>query len=124
MSSAKESHRIRQVLFVIDKNRTYKFDVNQTTTIKGLKRIISVAANLGKVGLKIFHRGVEYSEEEDSTLSELFPDQQLTEFTISISKVSLYDSESKIKLKSTLFLFNLNAEPFVLRPWVRKSRAL
>ena len=99
MSSAKESQRIRQVLFVIDKNRNYKFDVNQTTTIKGLKRIISVAANLGKVGLKIFHKGVEYSEEEDSTLSELFPDQQLTEFTVSISKVSLYDSESKIKLK-------------------------
>jgi hypothetical protein len=101
MSSTKEnqSQRIRQVLFTIDKTRTYKFDVNQTTTIKGLKRIITVAANLGKSGLRIFHKEVEYTDEDDSTLKELFPDQQLTEFTIHLSPPPVYDTESKIKLK-------------------------
>jgi hypothetical protein len=99
MSTIKEGQRIRQVLFTIDRNRNYKFDVNHTITIKGLKRIITVAANLGKVGLRIFHKEVDYTGEEDSTLAELFPDQQLTEFTVTLSPPPIFDSESKIKLK-------------------------
>lgn len=101
MSSSKESQgqRIRQVLFIIDKSRNYKFDVNQSTTIKGLKRIITVAANLGKSGLRLYHKEIEYTDEDDSALAELFPDQQLTEFVVTLTPPPIYDTESKIKLK-------------------------
>lgn len=91
--------RIRQVLFVLDKNRNYKFDVNQTVTIKGLKKMIVAAANLGKSDLRVFHRGTEFTEYEDSTLEELFPDLQLVEFTLSIQLLSEEDRESHLKVR-------------------------
>lgn len=91
--------RIRQALFILDKHRNYKFDVNQTITIKNLKRMIIAAANLGKSGLRVFHRGVEYTEEEDSTLNDLFPDMQLVEFTITIVYVEEEEKEQNVKLR-------------------------
>lgn len=90
--------RIRQALFVVDKNRNYKFDVNQTITIKGLKKMIVAAANLGKIGLRVFYKGTEYTHLDDSTLVDLFPDLQLVEFTVSIV-FNEEDKEENIKLK-------------------------
>src|SRR3569833_1126499 len=94
-----ELPRIRQALFIVDKNRSYKFDVNQTITIHGLKKMIVAAANLGKNGLRVFHKGTEYTEMEDSTLVELFPDLQLVEFTLQIVYVSEEERDKHIKLK-------------------------
>jgi hypothetical protein len=94
-----ELPRIRQALFIVDKNRSYKFDVNQTIAIKGLKKMIVAAANLGKSGLRIFHKGTEYTNMEDSNLVDLFPDMQLVEFTISIVHASEEDKEANIKLR-------------------------
>lgn len=99
MNQQQDLPRIRQIMFIIDKNRHYKFDVNQTITIKGCKKMIVAAANLGKSGLRVFHRGVEYTDQEESSIVELFPDLQLVEFTISIVYVSEEDKESNIKLK-------------------------
>ena len=62
--SNNDSPRIRQVVFHLDRNRNYKFDVNSSTTIKGLKRIIGAAANLSKTGLKIYHEQIDYTEQD------------------------------------------------------------
>lgn len=94
-----DEHRIRQVLFKIEGNKNYKFDVNSTTSIKGLKRMLTVAANLRKTGFKLFNNGIDFTDEDDSNLSELFPDQQLIEFIINISQPTIPESESRIKLK-------------------------
>lgn len=91
--------RIRQTLFIVDKHRTYKFDVNQTITIKNLKKMIVAAANLGKSGLRIFHKGQEYTDYEDSTLNDLFPDLQLVEFTMTIVYTQEEDKETNIKVR-------------------------
>jgi len=91
--------RIRQVTFILDKNRYYKFDVNNTVTIKGLKKMIIAAANLGKSELRVFNKGNEYTEHEDSTLDELFPDIPVVEFTLSIHLVSEEDRESHLKVR-------------------------
>lgn len=96
-----ELPRIRQVTFTLDKNANYKFDVNSTTTIKGLKRMITVAANLSKHGLRIFSGGKEYTEEEEESLNSLFPEKQQVEFSIKVDvAASLLElNESKIKLR-------------------------
>jgi hypothetical protein len=91
--------RIRQALFIVDKNRNYKFDVNQTITVHNLKKMIVTAANLGKNGLRIFHKGTEYTDMEDSTLADLFPDMQLVEFTLQIVYLSEEERERHIKLR-------------------------
>lgn len=97
--SAVELPRIRQVLFIVDKHRNYKFDVNQTITIKKLKKMIVAAANLGKIGLRVFHKGVEYTHRDDSTLEELFPDIQLVEFQVNVIFLSEEEKEKSLKVK-------------------------
>ena len=93
------TNRIRQVLFTLDKNRNYKFDVNQTVTIKGLKKMIIAAANLGRSELRVFNKGIEYTDKDDSTLDELFPQMQLVEFALSIDLESEEDMESHIDVR-------------------------
>jgi hypothetical protein len=38
--------------------------------------MIKAGANLGKVNLRIFHNGIEYTDKETSNLDELFPNLQ------------------------------------------------
>ena len=91
--------RIRQALIIIDKNTTYKFDLNQSITIKGLKKMIGAAANLGKNSLRLYHRGRDYTYQDDASIIDLFPDLELIDFTISM----LYDEDDEtarsLKLK-------------------------
>jgi hypothetical protein len=91
--------RIRQALFILDKFRSYKFDVNQNITIKNLKRMIIAAANLGKSGLRIFHKGVEYTDFEDDNLDALFPDLHLVEFSVTVVHVEEEDKEKHLKVR-------------------------
>ena len=65
--------KIRQTLFIVDKNRRYLFDVNQNILIKKLKQMIIHASDLNKTGLRIFHDGVEYTDKDEKALDELFP---------------------------------------------------
>ena len=90
---------IRQTLFIVDKSRQYLFDVNQNITIKKLKRMIVAAADLNKVGLRIFHNGKEYTNYDDSALDELFPDLKRVEFYIQYSYDQVEDLEEIIDLK-------------------------
>ena len=94
-----ELPQIRQTLFIVDPTRQYLFDVNQNITIKKLKRMIIAAADLNKVGLRIFHDGVEYTNNDDDALDELFPDLQKVEFDIRYSYDQVEDLEEIIDLK-------------------------
>lgn len=95
-----EIAKIRQALFILENDIHYKFDILNTITIHNLKRMIVAAANLNKSRLRIFHNGLEYTFHDDSTFIDLFPDENLVEFTVQLSPLALYDeNESKIKLK-------------------------
>lgn len=80
---------IRQTRFTFRNERVYTFDVNQNVTILKLKKMIIIAANIQKKGLRLFSRKREYTHEDESMLESLFPDQQLVEFTF-----DTYDIES------------------------------
>ena len=90
---------IRQTLFIVDPTRQYLFDVNQNVTIKKLKRMIVAAADLNKVGLRIFHDGVEYTNYDNDALDKLFPDLKRVEFYIQYSYDQVEDLEEIIDLK-------------------------
>ena len=77
----KDLPQIRQTRFILPKNRIYLFDVNQNISIYELKKMITVAANLGK-NVRIFHDNIEYTDKDRYNLDELFPDLQLVEFRI------------------------------------------
>ena len=94
-----QTPKIRQTIFHLDKNRKYLFDVNQNITIHTLKKMIIAAANLGKINIKIFHNGIEYTDKDTSCLDELFPNLQKVEFTVQISYDNIEDLDFLIKLK-------------------------
>ena len=94
-----QTPKIRQTIFHLDKNRKYLFDVNQNITIHTLKKMIIAAANLGKINIKIFHNGIEFTDKDISCLDELFPNLQKVEFTVQISYDNIEDLDFLIKLK-------------------------
>ena len=91
--------QIRQTLFIVDPTRQYLFDVNQNITIRKLKRMIVAAADLNKIGLRIFHEGKEYTDKDDQALDELFPDLQKVDFYLQYSYDQVEDLEEIIDLK-------------------------
>ena len=96
-----ENTRLKQALFVLNKNgnpKYYKFDVNPNIPLKNLKKMIINAANLSKNGLSIFFKGEEYSQYDEVKLSELFADIQVIEFEVSQSQLTDNNPDS-IKLK-------------------------
>ena len=92
--------KIVKAIFVIDKDRRYSFDVNQTITIYYLKKMIIAAAFLGK-NLRIFHEGQEYTNNESDSLLDLFPTLDRIIFDIELSYESIDEYDDLIKLKLT-----------------------
>ena len=90
--------KIRQTKFYLPKNRIYLFDVNQNITIYKLKKMIIVAANIGK-NVRLFHHGIEYTDKDSYCLDELFPDLQLVEFRIELPGEQIEEIENLINLK-------------------------
>ena len=100
LKNSKQSQpRIRQTLFIVDNKRQYLFDVNENITIKKLKQMIVAAAELNKVGLRIFHDGTEYTNYDNNSLDQLFPNLQKVEFYIQYSYGQVEDLEEIIDLK-------------------------
>ena len=93
--------KILQVLFILNNTKKYLFDVNQTITINTLKKMLRAAASLDKVGIRIYHDGIEYTNKTTSTLEELFPNLDLVDFNLEITKEFPEDDDdlTKIKLK-------------------------
>ena len=100
--SFEENHddlpKIRQVRFILPKNRKYLFDVNQNITIHKIKKMIIVAASLGK-NVRIFHDNIEYTDKDPYCLDELFPDLSLVEFRIEPPKEQAQELDYLINLK-------------------------
>ena len=90
--------RIRQTKFYLPRNRNYLFDVNQNITIYKLKKMIIVAANIGK-NVRLFHEGIEYTDKDSYCLDELFPDLQLVEFRIDLPSEEIEEVDNLINLK-------------------------
>ena len=97
----KDLPKIRQTRFILPKKRIYLFDVNQNILISKLKKMIIVAANLGK-NVRIFHDNIEYTDKDEYCLDELFPDLELVEFTIEpqVDQYVEIDDLINLKLKS------------------------
>ena len=98
--SSQNYPNIIKAIFIVDKDRRYSFDVNQTITISNLKKIITAAAALGK-GLKLFHEGKEYTNNDLDTLQSLFPTLNVVVFDLSVSYDSIDELDELIKLKLT-----------------------
>ena len=94
-----EYPKIRKVIFIIDKDRKYSFDVDQNISIYNLKMMIRSAASLGKVYLRIFHEGKEYTKNDPDLLDFLFPTLETVVFTITIDDKKLDDYDSLINLR-------------------------
>ena len=90
--------KIRQTKFILPNNRIYLFDVNQNISIYKLKKMIIVAANIGK-NVRIFHDGIEYTDKDSYCLDELFPDLQLVEFRLELPGEQVEEIENLINLK-------------------------
>ena len=90
--------KIRQTLFYLPKNRKYLFDVNQNISIYKIKKMIRVAANLGKY-VRLFHDNIEYTDKDSYCLDELFPDLQLVEFTIEVPNEQIEEVDGLMNLK-------------------------
>ena len=88
---------IKQTRFFLPKNRSYLFDVNQEISIYKLKKMISVAANLGK-NIRLFHDNVEYTDKDYFSLEELFPKLQLIEFKIELQQQQIEEIDDLISL--------------------------
>ena len=99
-SSSNELPKIVKTIFVVDKDRRYSLDVNQTITIYYLKKIIIAAANLGHK-LRLFHEGQEYTNNESESLLDLFPDLDTIIFDLEISYENIEELDDLIKLKLT-----------------------
>ena len=92
--------KIVKAIFIVDKDRRYSFDVNQTIKIHYLKKIIIAAANLGH-NLRLFHEGQEYTDYESETLLELFPSLDVIIFDLELSYENIEELDDIIKLKLT-----------------------
>ena len=112
--SSKDLPQIRKAIFIVDKNRRYAFDVNQNINIYKLKKMLIAASNLGKIGLRIFHEGVEYTDRDPDCLDQLFPDLQVVEFTLKISYENKkdYDNLFEIQLNKNYCLLHEAKYPY------------
>ena len=90
--------KIIKAIFIVDKDRRYGFDVNETITIANLKKMIIAAAALGK-NLKLYHEGKEYTNYDADSLEYLFPGLDTVIFDISVSYDSIDEMDELIKLK-------------------------
>lgn len=78
---------IIQTVFNIDKNRSYCFDVDETSNFNSLKKILASAAHIPKNSFRIFHEGQDYTKNfETCTLQEIFPDKKTIIFDLSLAE--------------------------------------
>ena len=112
---------IRQTIFQVQKEKEYTIDVDETTNIKELKKILAHAAHLRKNSFKIYHNDIEFTQNfNDKTIYELFPKEQKIYFTLVISDFEEEEEEDCLiefdveddKINS---LINENKENIVLK---------
>ena len=96
--SSQNYPQIRKAIFIVDKDRRYSFDVNQNISISNLKKMIIAAANLGR-NIRIYHEGIEYTNNDADSLDYLFPNLNVVIFDMSISYDSFGEMDELVKLR-------------------------
>ena len=95
---------LRKIEFILSSTLTYFFDVNQNITILSLKKIVASAARLRKYSFRIYNNNIDYTEYDNSTLLELFPDQHHIIFTIQHTEdETLLPEDTFMKLNVNLY---------------------
>ena len=84
--------------FIVSNNRIYTLDFDQNIQMKELKVMIKVAAHLQKNNFRLFSEGQEYTQYNEETFEELFPNQNLVVFTLQKGEGEAYD-ESELLLQ-------------------------
>ena len=90
--------KIVKAIFILDKDRRYSLDVNQTITIYYLKRMIMAATALGS-GIRLFHEGQEYTSYDSESLLTLFPNLDKIIFDLELSYDNIEQFDDLIKLR-------------------------
>ena len=77
---------IRKVTFIVKDQLQYTFDVNSTTTISELKRLLILGAHLMKKSFRIYgyHDNKDYTDMDKDLMSSLFPNMQQVIFKLRI----------------------------------------
>ena len=90
-----EEPNIKKIIAIINNEKSYSIDVDETTSFYDLKKILSAAAHLLKNGFRIFYEQQEYTKDYDqNTIKEMFPDlNQIQLKIISIGDVNEYENE-------------------------------
>ncbi|MCQ2820460.1 MAG: hypothetical protein MJ252_24620 [archaeon] len=112
--SSQELPRIRQVVFIHSADRQYCFDVNENITFHNLKKMISAASDVGKLGLRIFHDGEEFTKYEKETLDYFFPTQEKVVFDLRFTSQATddYDRLLKVRLNQEFCKFHPGKYPY------------
>ena len=90
---------IRQTIFEISKDIKYKFDLDETTTLYELKKILCNAAHLKKGAFNVYHNDEDYTYNyDDQTILDLFPEEQKIYFTV--LKTNYEEEDFSIKIQT------------------------
>ena len=93
-----KTNLIRQVIFEVQKDKYYKFDVDETTSFYELKKILCNAAHLRRGSFRIYKNEKDYTYDyDDNTLLNLFPNEQTIYFTL--IKVENFPEEEEYIIK-------------------------
>ena len=80
---------IIQVIFKFEDGRLYTFDVDRTTTLYEVKKILTNAAHILKPSIILYHEGQEVSKDHDPLpLFKIFPSLKKIEFHLKLIKTS------------------------------------
>ena len=94
--SSLELPKIIKVCFILDKNRKYFFDIDQNISINHLKKMLISAANISNKKIKLFHKEIDYSNEDLLTLDKLFPNLNYIEFNVQILNNNNNEKEEEL----------------------------
>ena len=100
-----QSLLIRNIIFQTQNNKQYSIQVDETTNMKELKKILLYAAHLIKNSFKIYHNDIDYTNKfDDKCLIELFPNEQTIFFNLISNDIQ--DEETLITVNNNLTCIN------------------
>ena len=87
-----ESVNICKVIFKVNDETSYTFDVDRKTTFYELKKILSNAAHIRKSGIRIFYGDQEFNDDYNkSSLNEIFPTLQTIIFNLFLNRAEDFE---------------------------------
>lgn len=89
---------IRKARFIVSGNRFYNLEFDHNIQMKELKYMIQVAAHLRKNNFRIFSENEEYTQYNEETFDEIFPEQKLIVFTLEKGEGEVFD-ETELRLQ-------------------------